>query len=85
MTCTKHVYRSRTHAKQATKVLGNRTRAYFCVDCSGWHITNQDKGRGVAEDGFMGELSDKSYVICDCGIRVYTTASNRKCPFCHAE
>jgi hypothetical protein len=43
--CMKRTYSSIKQARERTQNLGNRTRCYWCLECSAWHITNQDSNK----------------------------------------
>lgn len=42
-TCGKRTYGSKRVAKLAHTHTGYRIRAYWCADCGGWHVTNNEK------------------------------------------
>ncbi len=42
--CGKASYASAHHARQATRQVGNRLRAYFCPDGKVWHVTKEKIG-----------------------------------------
>jgi len=44
MTCDKRAYKSKHHAREAVRTMGNSVRVYRCEDCGHWHTTKQRYG-----------------------------------------
>lgn len=48
-TCRKVLYSSRRQAKLCNRHVRFTFRVYYCNECAGYHITNEDKSRGEGE------------------------------------